>query len=127
MWLRSRRVPIWQQRRFPPSLKPPLKFVGKQVDAHPTWSFVIVSALALFLYALFSTQRVILIENIAVPKAIEELGFSSTALTSQVRSAIIHIDSEVPESRGGKARSSFRGNDEKESPDFEIPGTKIGQ
>jgi tetratricopeptide (TPR) repeat protein len=93
---------------------------------HPSWTLILIVLLMVFAKVLVDVQHpMAVLQPIAVPEELEDMGVPSETLTSEVQNAISKMDSEVS-SGGGRRSTNFRSSDEKDPPDFEIPGTKLG-
>jgi tetratricopeptide (TPR) repeat protein len=81
--------------------------------------------LAAFIIVPEVTRPLAVIDVAAVPKAISEAGYTPVALSGRVIGEIARIDYEVREDSRTTSKKAFRGADEKDLPEFEIPGTKL--
>jgi tetratricopeptide (TPR) repeat protein len=132
--MRFRRVPVWKRWRYrftlgrrPSSLGGALKSFPGVVLSIAKFLLAVIVVVILPLMVIRDLGRsLIVIERISVPKAVSEAGYTAEAVAHDVRSAIVRLDSETyNDSRRGKP-TSIRGSDEKDSLDFQIPGTKMG-
>lgn len=94
---------------------------------HLSWTLILVGLLMVFAKVLVDVQHPLaVLQPIAVPEELEDMGVPSETLTSEVQNAISKMDSEVSSGGNGRRSTNFRSSDEKDAPDFEIPGTKLG-
>ena len=95
--------------------------------SHRKLAITVAVASAVLLWIRHELSRpVALMEVISVPKSFIDGGFTTIAVSSRIIDTISKIDYEVREdSHLFKKERTFRGADEKELPQFEIPGTKV--
>src|SRR5215831_11293748 len=107
------------------SLRRVLVWIGR----HPFKSLSLGIGIALLVLILLIPRLrrpLIIVENISMPKTLSEAGYTSEAITNDIRSALMRIDAEAPDDNRGRRPTSIRSSDDKDSLNLEIAGTKIG-
>jgi superkiller protein 3 len=121
---RKRRPPDrWSlfRRWFVLRITPVLKSINPKL-ATPVVIFILVT---FWVYRVVS-KPVAILKVTGVPKSVGEAGYTTLGISERVLDSIDKIDYDIREdSQSSKEQRTFRGADEKDLPEIELPGTKL--